>query len=90
LPPASVPFVHDLHAEAAQIVEAVALLLEGAQPAEMQVGERAGVEAPQGLDQRDREFRVAALEIARGGRTAEAAADHHDAPGGLLGDGRRG
>src|SRR5690606_38720231 len=71
--------VHDLYAEAAQFVIAMTLLLEGAQPAEMQVGERTRIETLHRLNERHLQFGIAALEIFRGRGTAESAADNDNA-----------
>ena len=61
----------------AQAVVAMTDAVPGAQPGQVQVGERAGVENLGRLDQGHAHLRSAGLEVARCGGTTKAATDHH-------------
>src|SRR5690606_19318111 len=71
----------DRDAEARQLVIAVADRFEIDEAAEIEVGERAGIEPLRRLDQRDAEFGAEALQIFRSRGAAEAAADNDDVAG---------
>src|SRR5690606_25795604 len=77
-----------LHAQRAKLVEAVTLLFKGAQSAEIQIGERAGVIGLHRLHQRDVDGRVAPLDVFRCGSATESASDDHHFAGGTLGERR--
>ena len=73
------------HADAVGGDAAVAEALRGdvALAGDHLVAERTGDEGGVGFHQHDVDARIGAAQEARGGGAAEAAADHHDARGGL-------
>ncbi|MPM80575.1 hypothetical protein SDC9_127623 [bioreactor metagenome] len=76
--------VDHFNARRTQTVKAVAYAFPTAQSGQIQVGERAGVEALFRLHQRDAHARCVLAQIARGGGTAKSAADDDDVRGCVL------